>query len=313
METVNVFVGIDVSKSRWDLHVLPGDEHFGVTSDTEGLQEVIRRLAAHGCCLIVVEASGGYEQPLLAPLMEAGHQVARVNPRQTRDFARCLNQVAKTDPLDARMLARYAQTMQPRVLQREPEKQRELAALVARRSQLVQMRTMEQNRLGSAQSRVIKKSVGGLLDQLRKELRSIDEQIAILIDDHEDWRRQAEVLQSVPGVGPQTSAVLLAELPELGKLDRQAISALAGLAPFNRDSGQFRGRRMIWGGRATVRCALYMATLSATRCNPTIRTFYSRLIGAGKPFKLALTACMRKLLVILNLMIKNNQSWKPTP
>jgi len=310
MEAATSFIGIDVAKSHCDLHHLSTGQNLSALMNREGLEKVVEWVTHRGPSLIVLEASGGYEEPLVGALLQAGHEVARVNPRQVRDFARGMGVLAKTDKVDARVLALYAAKVQPRPLEKQPEKQQELAALSARRGQLIQMRTMEMNRLGQARTKPVKKSVGALLDQIRKELRAIDAQIAALIDDHDDWRQRATLLQTVPGVGPQTAAVLLAALPELGKLNRQAIGALAGLAPFNRDSGQFRGRRMIWGGRATVRCALYMATVSAVRCNPPIRNFYQRLRDAGKPFKVAITACMRKLLILLNLIVKNNQPWK---
>lgn len=306
-------VGIDVAKSDCELYRLPDGQKLSASMNAEGFQAIIQWLAPLGACQVVLEATGGYEEPLISSLLEAGHQVARVNPRRARALAIALGLTAKTDPIDARSLARFAQVVQPRPMAAQPEKQQELAALTTRRSQLIQMRTMEQNRLGQTYSKLIQKSLRASLDQLRKQLREIDGQIASLIDDHDDWQRQAKLLQSVPGIGPQTSATLLADLPELGKLNRQAIASLVGLAPFNRDSGQFRGRRMIWGGRASVRCALYMATLSATRYNPTISVFYQRLRTAGKSFKVAITASMRKLLVILNHLLKTNQPWKTIP
>lgn len=310
MEAAASFIGIDVAKSHCDLHHLPTGQTLSAQMNREGLEKIVEWVTHRGASLIVLEASGGYEEPLVGALLSAGHEVARVNPRQVRDFARGMGVLAKTDQVDARVLALYAAKVQPRPLEKQQEKQQELAALSARRGQLIQMRTMEMNRLGQARTKPVKKSVGALLDHIRKELRDVDAQIAALIDDHDDWRHRAKLLQSVPGVGPQTATILLAAAPELGKLNRQAIGALAGLAPFNRDSGQFRGRRMIWGGRATVRSALYMAAVSAVRCNPPIKNFYQRLREAGKPFKVAITACMRKLLTLLNQIVKSNQPWK---
>jgi transposase len=236
--------------------------------------------------------------------------VAIVNPRQVRDFARGLGVLAKNDRIDARVLAIYAQHVTLRLLQKTSEKQEELMALVVRRRQLVALQTAESNRLQQTTVKRANKSIRHMLDVLRKELKKLDAEIAGLIQADDDWRNKAELLQSVPGVGPGTSAALVAELPELGKLNRQQIASLAGLAPFSRDSGQFHGQRSIWGGRKAVRTALYMAAFNAKRCNPIIRAFANRLQQAGKRSKVILTACMRKLLVILNTMLRNQTTWK---
>ena len=302
------FVGIDVSKDRWDVHLLPSNQTYRLQADETGLGRLREVLAAHGCCQVIVEASGGYEERLAAELIDAGHYVARVNPRQVRDFARGLGLLAKNDRIDARVLALFMQKVQPRRSEKKPENQAQLAELVGRRRQLVQMKTAEQNRLGQAQ-RQVRKSVSRMLDQLRAEIRELDAELARLVDEDDDLSDQVARLMSVPGVGPVVSRTLAAELPEMGKLNRQEISALVGVAPFDRDSGRFRGRRTIWGGRASVRAALYMATLSARRFNPVIRVFADRLQKSGKPFKVIITACMRKLLVILNTIVRNQTVW----
>lgn len=306
---VMTFVGIDVAKHRWDVHLLPTGESRKFDATDEGLQQLRNLLAKHGRCHIVLEASGGYEKRLAAELIEAGHWVSRVNPRQTRDFARSLGRLAKTDCIDAAVLAQYAQCVQPRPCEQLPEKQPELEAWVTRRRQLVQMRTAEKVRLHQLHKGPARKSVSHMLDELCEQIDLVDAEIAQLIEDDDDWRGRAQRLGTAPGIGQVASRTLVAELPELGKLDRCAISALVGVAPFNRDSGQFRGRRSIWGGRADVRAILYMATLSARRCNPVIRRFGERLKQAGKPFKVVMVACMRKFLTILNAMLRNGTDW----
>jgi transposase len=307
------FVGIDVAKQRWDISILPAGQSLSVSADEKGLEQLRTALKPHPRVLIVVEASGGYEQRLAANLLDAGHAVARVNPRQVRDFARSLGRLAKTDRIDAQVLALFAQKIQPRPGEKQPENQVELEGLVARRRQLTQMKVAEQTRLHQTRVRAARKSISHMLDQLRDQVDEVDAEIARLIEDHEDWSQRAARLSSVPGVGPQTTRTLVAELPELGRLNRQQIAALVGVAPFNRDSGQFRGTRAVWGGRASVRCALYMAALSARRHNPVIRAFADRLEKENKKFKVIITACMRKLLVILNTMLRTATDWNPTP
>jgi transposase len=311
VHTYDAFVGIDVAKQRWDVHILPAGQALSVTADEEGLERILAALEPQGRALIVLEASGGYEQRLAANLLDTGHAVSLVNPRQVRDFARSLGWLAKTDRIDAQVLALFAQKIQPRPCEKQPENQAELEALVARRRQLVQMKAAEQTRLHQARVAAARKSISHMLDQLRGQIDEVDAEIARLIEDDEDWKERAAQLTSVPGIGPQTCRTLVAELPELGRLNRQQIAALVGLAPFNRDSGQFRGTRSIWGGRASVRCALYMATLAARRYNPVIRQFANRLKQAGKKPKVIITACMRKLLVILNTMLQTNTDWNP--
>ena len=303
------FVGIDVSKSKFDVMILPEGIHLTCPYDSEGIDQLLAQLPKHDC-VVVLESTGGYERRLAAELVEAEHQTAIVNPRQVRDFARGIGVLAKNDRIDARVLAIYAQHVKLRLLGKRSEKQQELTALVVRRRQLVTLQNAESNRLEQTTVKLASKSIRHVLDLLRKELKKLDAEIARLIEADDDWRNKAELLQSVPGVGPGTSASLVAELPELGKLNRQQIASLVGLAPFSRDSGQSRGRRSIWGGRGSVRCALYMAAFNAKRCNPIIRAFADRLKQAGKRTKVILTACMRKLLVILNTMVRNQTPWK---
>ena len=307
----NVFVGIDVAKQRFEVAVLPAEQFASFSYDRDGLVQLVEWLKPQGICLVVLEATGGLERRLAGELIEAGHQVAVVNPRQVRDFARGTGQLAKTDRIDARVLAQFAQQVQPRPVEKASEKQLELAALVTRRRQLQTMAIAETNRRESASTGQARRHIDKHLEWLRKEVARIDAAIAKLIASDDNWRDQAQRLKSVPGVGPTTSAMLVAELPELGRLNRREISALVGLAPYNHDSGKWRGKRSIWGGRINVRSALYMAALTARRCNPIIRAFAQRLEQAGKPFKVVLTACMRKLLTILNVLVKTNQLWSP--
>ena len=304
-------VGIDVAKDHCDVK-FPQQSHV-VTFDyqAQSLESLLEQLAAFPACLIVIEATGGYERRLVAELVAAGHRVAVVNPRQVRDFARAAGQLAKTDRIDAHVLALFGERMQPRESDKTSVKQQELQQLVARRRQVVTLHTAENNRLELTTSKLAKKGIRQVLALLDKQRMQLDAEIAKLVESNDDWKAKDQILQSVPGVGPGTSATLLADLPELGRLNRQKIAALVGLAPFNHDSGKFRGKRSIWGGRRTVRSALYMAALSAYRCNPIFKSFAERLRQSGKPFKLILTACMRKLLVTLNSMLRNNALWAP--
>jgi transposase len=305
------FVGIDVSKRSWDVYLLPSRQHLKLPADESGIERLAAALAGAGTCLVVMEATGGLERRLAASLIELGHEVSVVNPRQVRDFARSQGRLAKTDRLDAEVIAWFAQTIRPRPLEKAPEKQAELDALVTRRRQLIGLRTAERNRLTQSGAKIISKSIRRMLDALRDEIADIDTAIAQLIQDNDDWRAKAELLQSTPGVGKVTTTTLVAELPELGKLNRQEIASLVGVAPLNRDSGQMRGTRAIWGGRAAVRSALYMAALTARRSNPILKTFADRLQALGKKPKVVIVACMRKLLTILNTMVRNNTPWNP--
>ena len=305
------FVGIDVSKDSWDVHVLPSDQAFSVDSDARGLKKLLKQLPQPGTCLIVMEATGGYERDLAAALFDAGHQVAIVNPKRARDFAKALGLLAKTDRVDARALALFAERVRPRLSKKTPEKQAELDELVTRRRQLVEFQTMELNRQKMARQVTAIRSLKRHLTLLEKHIQELNAAIAKLIESDDDWRRTAEIVSSTPGIGDTTAATLLAELPELGRLNRAEIASLVGVAPFNHDSGKFQGQRRIRAGRATVRSGLYMATLTAIRHNPTIKRFAERLMAKNKEFKVCLVACMRKLLSILNVMVKNDQCWSP--
>lgn len=304
------YVGIDVAKESLDGCLLPEGRRFHAGNDQAGCQQVLHELPPAGSCLVILEATGGYQREVVAELVAAGHQVAVVNPRQVRDFARGLGILAKTDRLDAEVIARFGQQAQPRPLEKTSETQEELQQLVVRRRQLIELRTAETSRLESARSRRVLKSLRSMIEQLGKKIRQIENEISDLVQSDEHLQCQATLIQTVPGVGKVTATTLVAELPELGRLNRQEIASLVGLAPFCRDSGKMHGRRSIWGGRKTVRSVLYMAALTARRCNPVLRDFALRLETAGKPFRVVLTACMRKLLVILNTIVKNNSPWQ---
>jgi transposase len=304
------FVGIDIAKGSFDVAFLPQGQPLTLPNDHEGVQQLRQHLATAGTCLLVVEATGGYQRQLAAELLDAGHHVAVVNPRQVRDFARALGILAKTDRIDAQVLARYASQLQPPSAEKTPEKQTLLQEIVARRRQLVEHRTAEKNRLQTAVSPTVRQSIRRLIDQLNKQIQKLETELLDLIKADPQWKAKADLMQTVTGVAHGTSTALLADLPELGQLNRQEIAALVGLAPFNHDSGRFRGKRAIWGGRASVRSALYMAALSARQWNPVIKAFADRLERAGKPFKVVITACMRKLLVILNTLVKTNTPWR---
>ena len=305
------WIGIDVAKATLDLHFLPTGQAHSLANNPTGHRQLRKLLPAPEACHIVLEATGGYERLLVADLLDAGYHVAVVNPRRVRDFAKALGLIAKTDRLDARVLAQFAEKVQPAPAQKTPEKQAEIQQLVARRRQLIELRTMESNRLEVTSSKAAGKSIHTVLKILARQIDAIEVAIAKLVESDDDWRQKTQLVQSVPGLGGVTATTLVAELPELGKLNRQQISALVGLAPYNRDSGKHQGKRSIGGGRKSVRSVLYMAALAAKRCNPLIKAFAHRLAQHGKPFKVVLTACMRKLLVIVNAILKSNQAWKP--
>jgi len=281
-----------------------------VHNDDRGITQVTAYLRAMKPALVVMEATGGLELPVATALAAAGLPLAVVNPRQVRDFAKATGRLAKTDTLDARVLAHFAEAVRPEPRPLPDDQLRELSALVARRRQIVNMITAEKNRLGSARSKSIRDRIKAHIEWLQQEVADVDDQLGRSIRQTPIWRENDQILQSVPGVGPILSLTLLADLPELGHLDRKKIAALVGVAPLNRDSGIWRGRRAIWGGRAQIRSVLYMSTLSAKRFNPVIREFYERLLAAGKLKKVALTACMHKLLIILNAMMKNRSLWQ---
>jgi transposase len=305
------FVGIDVSKDWLDVHVLEGFTHRCENTEV-GLRDLVQRLVDLDVERIVLEATGGYERLAVAELAAAGLPIVMVNPRQVRDFAKALGKLAKTDRIDAEVLARFAQAVRPELRPQLNESQQKLRETLARRSQLIGMRTMESNRLKQAHSKRIRTDVESVLAFLDKRLQAIDKDLDQLIKDSQAWQEKTDLLKSVPGIGDQTARTLLAELTELGTSSRQQIAALVGVAPMNRDSGTMRGRRTTIGGRAAVRRTLYMATLVATRYNSVIRTHYQKLLTAGKPKKVALVACMRKLLSILNPMLRKNQAWNKT-
>ena len=308
------WIGVDVAKDTLDVAYASGagTERRSVANDRAGHSLLIENLPPQTEARVVVEATGGYERALVTALVEAGYRVAVVNPRQVRDFAKALGILAKTDRIDALVLARFGEQVQPRLLEEDPATRAELMQLVARRRQLIDLRTMESNRLAQATARAAQKSIRHVLKLLEKEVDQLEAEIARLLASDDDWRTKVELLSSVPGVAKVTSATLVAEVPELGRLNRQAIAALVGLAPFNDDSGRHRGLRRISGGRSSVRHVLYMAALSARRCNPVIRVFAKRLAAQGKKPKVVIAACMRKLLVILNTMLKNNTHWNPS-
>ena len=305
-----IFVGIDVAKDRLDVHVRPSDEAFSVARDSEGLTALMQRLGPLHPYLVVLEATGGFEQTLAAALVSQAMPLAVVNPRQIRDFARATGQLAKTDALDAKAIARFAEAIKPEPRPVPDEQARALGELVARRRQVIEMMIAERNRRRQLSSRRLIKSVDRLLAVLQKELSELEQEVGEGIRGTPAWRERDELLRSVPGIGNVVARTLIADLPELGRLDRKKIAALVGIAPLNRDSGRMHGKRTTWGGRAKVRSALYMAALVASRRNPVLKAFYQRLISFGKPKKLALIAVMRKLLTILNAMVRDNKRWQ---
>lgn len=307
----HLFVGLDVAKDRVDAHVRPTDERLSTARDEAGLRTLVQWLQPLTPTLVVLEATGGYEMAVTAALATAQIPVAVVNPRQIRDFARATGQLAKTDALDARAIALFAEAVQPPVRPLPSEQAQVLSELVTRRRQLVEMLGAETNRRQQVRDRQLQRRLDEHIKWLRKALERLEVDLGDTIRSSPLWRERENLLTSVPGIGPITAFTLIAELPELGRLDRRAIAALAGLAPMNRDSGILRGRRMIAGGRPTVRRALYMATVSALRCNPIIAGFYARLTGRGRPNKVALVAAMRKLLTILNAIVRDRALWQP--
>lgn len=307
-------VGIDVAKEHLDLAIRSSSGEVKTRrfdNDPEDIDQLKELLCEVGPERIVLEATGGYERPVSAALAAAGLPVAVVNPRQTRDFARATGRLAKTDEIDARVLALFGERIQPEVRPAPSADQEVFSALVSRRRQLQKMKTAEQNRLGTAPSEAVRADIEEHLSFLEERLAETERQIKKAVENSPLWREEEELLCSIPGVGETTAHVLMAELPELGEANRQEIAKLAGVAPLNRDSGKHRGERSTWGGRSSVRKTLYMAALSATRHNRRIRSFYDRLVERGKAKKKALVACMRKLLVIMNTMMKNRTHWKP--
>ena len=310
MEQEPVFVGIDVAKDRVDVALRPSGDVWEVAYDESGVSALVSRLQSLQPSSVVLEATGGLELPLAAALTAASLPVAVVNPRQVRDFAKATGRLAKTDALDAQVLAHFAEAVRPEVRPLPDSETQELHSLTTRRNQVVAMLVAEKNRLGRA-NRAVRPRIQSHIQWLEQELSGLDDDLQKTLRRSPVWREKDDLLRSVPGVGQQLSLTLLSHLPELGTLDRKEIAALVGVAPMNRDSGTMRGRRTVSGGRARVRAVLYMGALVASRHNPGIRSFYQRLLASGKAKKLAITACMRKLLTILNAMAKSGQHWNP--
>ncbi|MAG35597.1 MAG: IS110 family transposase [Dehalococcoidia bacterium] len=306
-----VWVGIDVAQAELVVAVRPQEGTWTVVNDEAGVATLRRQLQRRTPTLIVLEATGGLERLVASTLATAGLPVAVVNARQVRDFAKATGQLAKTDALDAQVLAHFAAAVRPAPRPLPDVQTEELAELLARRRQLLKIRVAEQNRLQRAATLRVRRRIQAHLRWLTRELARVDDDLDQALRDSPLWQAQEDLLRSVPGVGPGLTRALLADLPELGTLSRQQIATLVGVAPLNRDSGTWRGRRSTWGGRRTVRAALYMSALTATRYNPLLRTFYRRLCAAGKAKKVALTACMRKLLTILNAILRDQTPWQP--
>ena len=303
-------IGIDVSKQLLEVAVYESEFHYRCPNKASAFAELLAELIALRPARIVLEATGGLEKPIAAALHAAGLPVVVINPRQVRAFAKAIGQLAKTDRLDAAVLAHFAAAVKPPLRPLKSKETQELEALRGRRGQLVDMLVAEKNRRHRATSDVVRETIKEHIDWLEERIAELDEQLQSRLVSSSEWQNKDAILQSVPGIGPVVSFSLLADLPELGTLNRQRISKLVGVAPLNCDSGQQRGARHIFGGRARVRSMLYMAALTALRFNPVIKEFYQRLVSKGKPHKVALTACMRKLLSIVNLMVRNQTNWK---
>jgi transposase len=304
------FVGIDVSKDRLDVHLRPSGQAFAVPRDGPGLDQLLTRLRADPPALVVLEATGGFELTVAAAIAAAGLPLAVVNPRQIRDFARATGRLAKTDRLDAQAIALFAERVRPEPRPLLDAAAQALAELVARRRQIIEMIGMEQNRARQARAPKVARTIRATLKVLEAQLTALDRDIDDTIRGSPAWRAADDLLQSVPGIGDVTARTLIAEMPELGRLDRREAAALIGVAPVNRDSGQMRGHRAIAGGRTTIRNVLYMATLTAIRWNPVLKPHYQQLIARGRPKKVAIVACMRRLLGILNAILRAGTPWK---
>ena len=308
METM--FVGIDVSKDRLDVHVRPSAEAFAVARDGKGLKELVEPVSGLSPRLIAVEATGGFETIVAAAIAGAQLPLAVVNPAQIRHFAQAVGKRAKSDPIDAAVIARFAEAVKPEPRQMRDEAARLLAELVGRRAQIIEMLVAERQREGRVAASRVRKSIGRHIAALEKELVAVDSDIDGLVRGSPVWREKEDLLTSFPGVGDTLARVFLAELPELGQLTRREIASLVGVAPFTRQSGRWKGKSMIAGGRSSVRAASFMAALSASRCNPALRAFYQRLLAAGKPKMVALIAVARKILTILNAMLRDKKQWQ---
>jgi transposase len=307
----SVFVGIDVAKAEFVIAIRPSGERWTATNDEEGIQRLVTRLGEAAPVLVVLEATGGYERSVVGALATARLPVVVANPRQVRDFARATGQLAKTDRIDADTLALFAERVRPEPRALPDDSAQALDALLTRRRQILGMVAAERNRLEHAVP-AVRRGIVQHIRWLERRLHDVDDDLDRTIQASPVWRAKENLLRSVPGIGPVVSRTLIGDLPELGTLPRKQIAALVGLAPLARDSGTLRGRRLVWGGRAPVRAALYMAALVGTRRNPVLRAFYQRLLMAGKPKKVALTACMRKLLTILNAMLRTHTVWRHT-
>jgi transposase len=305
-----LFVGIDVSRDQLDGAVAPGDATFAFTNDVDGTEQLVDHLRTLAPSLVIMEATGGLEMPAAVALTSAELPLVIINPRQSRDYARSTGRLAKTDRIDARVLAEFAWKIRPEPRPIADEQRQRLSALLTRRRQLLDMTVAERSRLSRAHPDV-KPSLEAHLAWLKQQIDELDKELEQFIRSTPIWREKGKVLRSMPGVGPVLTAALLAELPELGQLNRKEIAKLVGVAPLSRDSGRWRGKRSCWGGRAKVRRVLYMSTMAATLHNPVIREFYQRLVAAGKEHKVALTACMRKLLTIVNAMVRDMRPWQP--
>jgi len=310
MPSSPLFVGIDVAKATLDIALRPSEQLWQIIYDDAQIEALVTQLSELSPTLIVIEATGGLERILVAALVAAKLPVVVINPRLARDFAKAIGRLAKTDRIDAQVLAHYGEAIRPSLRPLPDADTQQLRALVDRRRQLIDIMSAEQSRLNTSTAR-IRDSIEHHLTWLRQQVAKLDDDLDGMLKASSLWREYDAILQSTPGVGPVLSRTLISQLPELGDLNRKEVAALVGVAPFNRDSGTWRGRRTIWGGRATVRAVLYMSTLVATRYNPVIREFYERLLVSGKVKKVALIACMRKLLTILNAMIKHQQPWQP--
>jgi len=311
--TNEIYVGIDVGKTWLDVARWGSEEVWRVSNEEAGVAAVIQRLGEWGPTLIVVEASGGYEQMVVQTMLLKGLPVAVVNPTRVRALSKATGKLAKTDQIDARLIAEYGCKIQPEALEPKEANEIRLNALITRREQWVEMRASEQNRLGTV-TNSLQADIREHIEWLSTRIEGLETQIQELIDSLPGWQTLAQHLDSIPGVGLITAVTVISEMPELGQLDRQKIASLAGLAPFNRDSGQRRGQRRIFGGRKGIRRVLYMAALSASKCNPVIRSMFERLMKSGKKFKVAITACMRKLLTIMNALARDQLDWRsPEP
>lgn len=311
MDKEQTYAGVDVSKDYLDVTIVDSDKTWRFANNQAGIKKIIKVFKGMTSVMVVFESTGGLELSFWLALTKAGIDGAPINPRQIRNFAQAKGQLAKTDNIDAQIIAQYGRAMRPHP-HPIPDTQ-ELKELMARRSQIVEMIASEKNRLKTARQKLIKQDIQSHVDWLQKRLHDADRELIQAIDDNPILQEKARLLRSTPGVGPTTTAALLVQLPELGTLNRHEIAALAGVAPLNRDSGRMKGKRIVWGGRASVRGILYMSTLVATRYNPTISVFYQRLCAEGKAKKVAIIACMRKLLIILNSMIKHKTLWQHVP